>query len=52
MTRSQEQVMYQKLSLMFVIVVSEKKKLYVIKYTPHCEKPLSKDPFNKDLHIN
>ena len=29
-----------------------RKKLYIIKYSSHSEKCLSKDPFNKDLHIN
>lgn len=29
-----------------------RKKLYIIKYSLHHEKCLSKDPFNKDLHIN
>lgn len=28
------------------------KNLYIIKYSPHCEKCLRKDPFNKDLHTN
>jgi len=29
-----------------------RKKKYMMKDSPHCEKCLSKDPFNKDLHIN
>lgn len=36
----------------YVCNSGRRKKLYIIKYSPHCDKCLNKDPFNKDMHIN
>lgn len=50
---SQEQQKKKSLEIIpYVCNSGLRKKLYITKYSTHCDKCLSKDPFHKYMHIN